>query len=520
MSARKRTIEHMFDTSLRDIPDLAGADDAQLAEAMSGWARIEAAAAARRLAAVAELTRRHTGGATDRWSCDGWDGVAAQVAAALRVTHGKASGQMYLATALRERLPEVARLFAEGSLSTSLVSTIVWHTQLITDDDALARVDHEVARDARTYGPMSAAKTAQAIEAIVDRYDPGAQRRIRSEMRSRGVVFDKRNTRDGVTPFWGRLFTPDAEVLKRRLMTMAHAVCDDDPRTIAQRCADALGVLGAGGDRLVCCCGSPACPAADPSTQSSPVLIHVLADEATTAAPADPHTNGEPKQTSFTPGMSLSQFMAPEPEPDPTPPAKPAMLLGGATIPAPLLAELIRTRAKVKPIVFPGERAPEPGYRPSTALDEFVRCRDMTCRFPNCDAPAEFCDIDHTIPDGVGGVTHPSNLKCLCRKHHLLKTFHTGWHDKQYPDGTVEWTSPSGKTYTTYPGSRLLFPALCASTGELPPPTPPTRPPDGCRTLAMPLRKRTRAQSRAQAIKAERALNAAHIAERSKSPPA
>ena len=50
-----------------------------------------------------------------------------------------------------------------------------------------------------------------------------------------------------------------------------------------------------------------------------------------------------------------------------------------------------------------------------------------------------------------------SNLKCLCRKHHLLKTF-WGWLDRQLPDGTVIWTAPSGQTYTTHPGSRLLFP--------------------------------------------------------------
>ena len=37
------------------------------------------------------------------------------------------------------------------------------------------------------------------------------------------------------------------------------------------------------------------------------------------------------------------------------------------------------------------------------------------------------------------GSTHASNLKRLCRLHHLLKTFWTGvngWRDKQLPDGT------------------------------------------------------------------------------------
>ena len=43
-----------------------------------------------------------------------------------------------------------------------------------------------------------------------------------------------------------------------------------------------------------------------------------------------------------------------------------------------------------------------------------IRCRDLTCRFPGCEAPAQVCDIDHTIPYPVGP-THPSNLKLLCR---------------------------------------------------------------------------------------------------------
>ncbi|ORB59715.1 hypothetical protein BST47_30160, partial [Mycolicibacterium tusciae] len=70
--------------------------------------------------------------------------------------------------------------------------------------------------------------------------------------------------------------------------------------------------------------------------------------------------------------------------------------------------------------------------------------------------------IDHTIAY-PHGPTQASNLKVLCRQHHLLKTF-WGWHDQQLPDGTVIWTCPQRQTYTTYPGSRLLFPTLCRPT--------------------------------------------------------
>ena len=92
-----------------------------------------------------------------------------------------------------------------------------------------------------------------------------------------------------------------------------------------------------------------------------------------------------------------------------------------------------------------------------------------------------------------------------------MKTFWTGiggWSDQQLPDGTVIWTAPSGRTYTTHPGSRLFFPSL-ERHHRRPTPTHTAnhhRMRDD-RGLMMPRRKRTRAADIAAAIKAERALN-------------
>ena len=46
-----------------------------------------------------------------------------------------------------------------------------------------------------------------------------------------------------------------------------------------------------------------------------------------------------------------------------------------------LVAELAQSATLVA-LVHPGDAAPEQGYTPSKALAEFVRCRDLTCRFP------------------------------------------------------------------------------------------------------------------------------------------
>jgi hypothetical protein len=216
--------------------------------------------------------------------------------------------------------------------------------------------------------------------------------------------------------------------------------------------------------------------------------------------------------------MTISEALAPPP---PSGPAhtNPAAVIGGAVIPAPLLAAKLASTATIRPLIHPGDAPPEPRYTPSRTLAEFVRCRDMTCRFPGCDEPADRCDLDHTIAYPVGP-TCASNLKCLCRKHHLLKTFWggpDGWRDRQLPDGTIIWSSPTGHTYTTLPGSRILFPTLCRPTAPvIASATPITEP---GRDLAMPRRRRTRAENRHQSIEAERRLNDGYVAERNKSRP-
>jgi hypothetical protein len=129
--------------------------------------------------------------------------MAAEVAAALHVSHGMASGQMYLGVALRDRLPKVGAAFAEGVLSARLVAAIVWRTALIQDEAALGLADEALAQEAVRFGPLSIAKTDAAIDAIVDRYDPAALRRTRAGARGREVVIDSGKGRDGTTSFWG-----------------------------------------------------------------------------------------------------------------------------------------------------------------------------------------------------------------------------------------------------------------------------------------------------------------------------
>ena len=63
-------------------------------------------------------------------------------------------------------------------------------------------------------------------------------------------------------------------------------------------------------------------------------------------------------------------------------------------MPSALLGGLLE-RARIREVRHPGAASPpEPRYTPSPTLAEFVRCRDLTCRFPGCDKPAQVCDLE------------------------------------------------------------------------------------------------------------------------------
>jgi hypothetical protein len=111
------------------------------------------------------------------------------------------------------------------------------------------------------------------------------------------------------------------------------------------------------------------------------------------------------------------------------------------------------------------------GYEPTAALRRFVSTRDRRCRTPNCGQRAGWADHDHVVPHAEGGRTACTNLCCLCRSHHRLKTFARGWTFRMEPDGTLHVTSPSGITRTTRP------PGLRPPQPEPPPYLPSDDPP-------------------------------------------
>lgn len=93
-------------------------------------------------------------------------------------------------------------------------------------------------------------------------------------------------------------------------------------------------------------------------------------------------------------------------------------------------------------------------YRVPKDLKIWLQMRDGTCRRPNCGQPAVTSEIDHTIARAFGGPTDAINLAHLCKACHRLKHA-TTWHPVQRGDGVINWTSPTGRVFTTWPALDL-----------------------------------------------------------------
>jgi hypothetical protein len=93
-----------------------------------------------------------------------------------------------------------------------------------------------------------------------------------------------------------------------------------------------------------------------------------------------------------------------------------------------------------------------PAYQPGRTLRHIIEIRQATCSHPGCRRPATRCDLDHTIPHHLGGRTCECGLAPLCRAHHQAKQA-PGWALTQDRPGTMTWTTPSRRTYTTGPTS-------------------------------------------------------------------
>ena len=135
---------------------------------------------------------------------------------------------------------------------------------------------------------------------------------------------------------------------------------------------------------------------------------------------------------------------------------EPGTLSDGTALPADVVRDLAFAagstwrRLVTDPITGEAIELSTSRYEPPPRLREAIQIRDGTCRAPGSMIPAERCDLDHDQPWAHGGATCAANLSAKSRRAHGHKT-RGQWSTEQLSDGTIIWTTGTGRQYTTYP---------------------------------------------------------------------
>ncbi|HEY3259372.1 MAG TPA: DUF222 domain-containing protein [Pseudonocardiaceae bacterium] len=357
--------------------------------AMQHWERVIAHAQAKQLKTIAELVqlRRHPNGQFD-------DYVVDEIALALGISGIAAGHRLHLALELTERLP--ATLVALHGGEIDLV-----RARAIADAVGPLSAEHTAQVEAKVLDKASeqtAPQLRQALKRAVLRVDPnGAQARHQQRRKDRQIVVTP--AEDGMADLWAHLPAPAAIAIYDTVNDCARrASTSGDERTADQRRADAFVDLLLG------------------ERTSGPVAQVKVTVPASTLFGLD-QAPGELAGYGPIPAQSARELAAD---------ATWRRLLTDAT--SGVLLDYGRTT-----------------YKPPAGLADFVRARDVTCRFPGCTRPAEKCELDHRI-EYPQGRTSAANLDALCVHHHQLK-HSSNWRGDRLANGDYWWVSPAGKTY-------------------------------------------------------------------------
>jgi hypothetical protein len=217
--------------------------DAALIDAIGEATRNESAAVARRFALIGDLDARRAKDLEESifWRTDPYEEVTAEIAAAQNISRGRASTQVHYARVLRDRLPQVAAVFATGAIDERMVAIIGSRTENV-DAELMPRLDAALASHCVKWMRLSGPQLVTRLDLWVAKFDPAAVRVPPKVDDNRHVVVAE--TSAGMAGIWASIRATDAAAFDQRLDALAASVCDNDPRTIEQRRADACGAVG------------------------------------------------------------------------------------------------------------------------------------------------------------------------------------------------------------------------------------------------------------------------------------
>ena len=465
----------------------AGVSEAELVGVMCAWDRVEAHAAARKLAAVAELARRNP-------KPEDQEFIADEVAHALAESRGRAEVLIDLAQTLETRLPGTRAGLSGGTITRYKAEIIARATALLDDAEARAAEDKVLDRAARlTPGGLRAAIAAAVMEVAPEKA------KERREQAAKDARVERWIEDSGNAALMGCELPPDEVLAADQRITawareLRKAGLEGDMDQLRARAYLDL-LLGKDSRPSL----SPAEPPADagpagrqiPTGFAGRVTLTVplatlagladrpgelgglgpvdpwLARDLATAAAVNPKTTWCLTVTDDQ-GHAIAHGCArPEPKSHrqragPGPPGETGFTFTPASRDGPpggYGTWRLRTPRGGPDLIITVDslttdscdhRHQASGHDPGVRLRHLSQVRHATCTSPVCRRPAAQCDHEHNVPYEAGGRTCLCNTGPKCRHDHRLKQ-HPRWKVDQLPDGTFRWTTPSGRTYTTEP---------------------------------------------------------------------
>ncbi|MCL3837097.1 HNH endonuclease signature motif containing protein [Aeromicrobium duanguangcaii] len=308
--------------------------------------------------------------------------VTLEIAQTLHVTENRVWAIVSDARTVRDRAPRVWIAFRDGSLNAARVSQIAATIDRLTTTASVEALDASVVGYATTH---TLGELRSWLKRLRARLEPAAvQAEASRAVETRRV--DISHNDDGTSWLSALLHTPVAIAVGERLRRAAKALPKIDPdtgdrdrRTRDQKQADLVGHW------LTSCTGT--------ETQ-----IRAEIAIAIDAADLIGLTDG--------PGITRDDEHA-------LPPEWVRELAASETT-------LFR-RLVLDPVGNVLDTSAL-GYQPPGALRAALHWRDGTCRVAGCRAPASETDLDHELAYDRGGGTTAANLRCLCRKHHNMKS--------------------------------------------------------------------------------------------------
>jgi hypothetical protein len=483
-----------------DDDGFAGVSEAELIGLVCAWDRVEAHAAARKLAAIAELGRRNPAPEDAEFTAD-------ELACALGESRARADELIGMAGDLDTRLPGTWAALRDGTVSLGKARLIAMATALLDPAEAAAAEAEVLDRAARlTPGGLRAAIARAVIEVAPEkarqrretaakfaRVERWAEDSGNAALMGRELPPDQVLACDQRICWWaGQLRTAGLDGSRDELRARAYLdlLLGKDSRPRRETTA------GGGGDSADRDRGPGGPPPAGPAGGAGAVpagfagRVTLTAPLATLARLAD--RPGElaglgPVDPWLARDLAAAAARNPRTTWCVTVTDQHGHAIGhGCARPAP---RSHRARAGPGPPGFsftpasrdgpPGEygtwilrvpgdgpdlivaldslttdpcdhRHQATGHDPGTRLRHLSQIRHATCTSPVCRRPASQCDFEHNTPYEAGGRTCLCNAGPKCRHDHRLKQ-HPKWTVDQLPDSTFRWTTPSGRSYTTEP---------------------------------------------------------------------